>query len=354
MSTKTAPPEDIDFILQSLAREFSELRGEKVLLTGATGFFGKWITQALLAAQDRLELGLTLTLLTRNRRQAEASSPWLAARKDLEWLECDIRELPTDRRFDTILHGAAAASRDLNENQPDVMFDTIVEGTRRILQLAAYGTCKRFLFISSGAVYGHQPTELPRAPETFYGAPDPLDAKAAYGEAKRAAEFLCASHARRCAFELKIARCYAFLGPYLPLDIHFAAGNFIRDVISGAPMRIGGDGTPLRSYLYAADLVIWLFKILVHGQSIRAYNVGSDQAVSIKELALQTHEVGCEFKPERRRIESPVQIARTAPAGHRPEVYVPSVDRAREELGLEIATALPSAIRKTLAWHLVP
>jgi dTDP-glucose 4,6-dehydratase len=176
-------------------------------------------------------------------------------------------------------------------------------------------------------------------PEEYNGAPDPLDPKSAYGEGKRLAEHLCSLYAD-AHLQPKIARCFAFVGPYLSLDIHFAIGNFIRDALNGGPILVKGDGTPRRSYLYAADLAIWLWTILFRGHSLRPYNVGSDKWFSIKEVAQCVSE---QFHPapaiEIRGTSDPQQ-----PAQH----YVPDISRSIGELGLEVETDLASSIQKTI------
>jgi nucleoside-diphosphate-sugar epimerase len=138
-----------------------------------------------------------------------------------------------------------------------------------------------------------------------------------------------------------IARPFAFLAPGLPLEAHFAAGQFIRDALEGRPLRIQGDGRPLRSYLYGTDLARWLWSLLLRGQPGRAYNVGSDRAVSIAELARIVAQAAGGL---------PVTTAQAPGAGPAP-AYVPSVRRVREELGLVPTVPLEEAVRKSLAWY---
>lgn len=223
------------------------------------------------------------------------------------------------------------------------MFDTIVGGTRRVLDFAGGAGVKKLLLTSSGAVYGRQPSELAHLPEDYLGAPDPLLPGSAYGEGKRVAEHLCAVHADRCGYAVKLARCFAFVGPQLPLDSHYAMGNFIRAALRGDSIRVSGDGTPMRSYLYASDLAIWLWTILFRGRSARAYNVGSAEAVSIAALAGVVNRVLDQ--------NLTVEIVQKNEPGNPISRYVPAVSRAQSELGLKIRIPLDEAIRRTASWH---
>jgi dTDP-glucose 4,6-dehydratase len=184
---------------------------------------------------------------------------------------------------------------------------------------------------------------MPAVEESCREAPDQMDPASCYDEGKRAAELLCALYQQQKQLPCVVARCFSVLGPFLPLDWHYAAGNFIRDALAGGPIKVNGDGTPERSYLYLADLAWWLWVILVHGQPGQAYNAGSDEAVSIANLAKRT---AAAFSPPLK-----VDIALQPQAGQPPRRQVPCIRRAAEGLGLRVRIGLDEAIKRTLAFH---
>jgi dTDP-glucose 4,6-dehydratase len=340
---------DLDEVLAATHDLWADLRDGRIFVTGATGFFGCWLLETFAWANSRLNLGARATILTRNPDKLANNLPHLA-NAAFDIVVGDIRTFQfPDGEFSHIIHAATESSADLNANQPRLMFDTIVEGTRHCLDFAAHTGARKFLFTSSGAVYGKQPSDLSHVPEDFTGSPDPLDPNSAYGEGKRAAELLCVLAAKNTGLETKIARCFAFVGPYMKLDTHFAIGNFIGNTLAGERILVRGDGTPVRSYMYASDVMIWLWTILFCGASCRAYNVGSEDGVNIADLAREVavvHAAGS--KPESRM---PVQILGTPVPGAAPLRYVPSTARAQRELGLRCSVPLRDAIDRTIEWN---
>lgn len=322
---------------------WAEVQGKHLFITGGTGFFGCWLLESLLWANDKLNLRAYATVLTRNPESFRAKARHLATHPAVQLHVGDVVDFAfPDGEYSLVINAATEASAQLARDDPLLMWRTIVAGTERTLEFAVRCGAERYLLTSSGAVYGKQPAELTHIPEDYTGGPDPTDPRAAYAEGKRAAEQLCVLYAARHGIEVPIARGFAFVGPYLPLDRHFAVGNFIRDGLRGGPIVVSGDGTPYRSYLYAADLAIWLWTILLRGQSCRAYNVGSEADLTIAELA---HAVAA---ASRQAVE--VVIASAPRHGAPAERYVPSTERARKELGLREVVPLPEALARTIGW----
>jgi nucleoside-diphosphate-sugar epimerase len=272
---------------------WDKLRGKRVFLSGASGFVGTWLTESFEYANEALNLRAKLTNVPRD-------------------------SLP-DGYFDFGIHAAKAQN-----------FSDDMDATRRFLKFSEERHASRILFCSSGAVYGKLPLGMTRVPEEYAGMPE-----TEYGRAKFAGEMRF-SQSKVCAV---IARMFAFVGPGVPLDANFAVGNFVGDVMEGRPITIQGDGSARRSYLYAADMAIWLWTLLLNGRHATPYNVGSPQPVSIWELA---HTVA-----ENTARGTEVKVLGQGSGS----VYVPFTERSRTEFELRPSISLAEGIRRMYDWN---
>ena len=316
-----------------------DLAERSIFLTGGTGFVGKWLLATLLDANEKLGLNSKITVLSRNPSAFLSAWPRIAGQ--VEWICGDVRDFAFgEQSFDFILHAATDVVR---QPSPQGVFDTCVEGTRRVMALARQSGAKSVLIVSSGAIYGPLPQGMTHVAETYMGGPDPLDAKSAYGEGKRVSEWL-AAQAAGAGLEVKIARIFSVVGPHLPLDEHFAVGNFIRSALAGEDIVLKGDGTAHRSYLYAAEMAAWLWAVLLRGQSERAYNVGSDESFSLLDVA---HKVSHRLTASAAHVRTLVKLQSV----HTPQHYVPAINRIRSELGLPAPMLLDQALQLTASWN---
>ena len=297
----------------------------RIFITGGTGFFGKSMLDYRLRHPDWEWAQAEWIILSRAPERFAAEYPRLANQEGISFVEGDVRDFAFPQgQFDAIIHAATSAVTTLSDEE---MTSVILDGVRHVVDFAKATGCRTILFTSSGAVYG--PRTAPAAES------DECNPTTAYGKGKLAAERLLVGS----GLNIKIARCFAFVGPYLNRRIHYAIGNFIQDCLDGKTITVNGDGTPLRSYLYADDLVEWLFAILARGETGRPYNVGSGEALSIRALAEKVRLVlgtGNEIK------------VLGVPTGEAPSVYVPVIGRVRRELGLVVGVPLDLAIRATV------
>jgi len=295
-----------------------------IFITGGTGFFGKSMLDYRLRHPDWEWAKAEWTILSRSPERFAAEYPQLANQAGVSFVGGDVRDFTFPQGpFDAIIHAATSAVTTLSDAE---MTSVILDGVRHVADFARAIHCKKILFTSSGAVYGPR---ISSASED-----DTCNPVTAYGKGKLAAEQMLVDY----GLDVKIARCFAFVGPHLNRRIHYAIGNFIQDCLDGKTITINGDGTPLRSYLYADDLVEWLFAILERGETGRPYNVGSDVGISIRALAEKVRGV--------LGTQNEIKIL-GQPTGGPPSVYVPIVSRARHELGLSVKVSLEQAIAST-------
>ena len=330
---------------RKIPASFEFLNSSSLFITGGTGFFGRSLLRYLSEVHSISPLRKnTVTVLSRNPEVFFKQYPEFSDENWLCLVQGDVLNnldsISTEKsHYSHVIHAAADST---NGPQMPLLerFDQIVSGTQNVLDFAVKVGAKRFLLTSSGGVYGAQPSTLETISEEYLGMPDPLVASNTYSVGKRIAEHLCSLYADQSSLEIVIARCFAFVGPDLPLDAHFAIGNFIGDVLKGLPISIKGNGSPLRSYLYQSDLAEWLLALADRGSAGQAYNVGSDQAISILDLAhlvRSSLDSNVDIQVENNQLADNVDRNR----------YIPNINKIQQDLKVSITVPLSLAIELT-------
>jgi nucleoside-diphosphate-sugar epimerase len=335
------PETDLDRMFYGLSEsDWGYFSNKRLFVTGGSGFIGKWLLSALLIANQRLALKCRIEVLTRSPKHFRECTPQIACADGVILHQGDVRNFDFPKgSFDIIVHGATDV---VAQHKPLETFSTCLDGTRRVLEFARVSDSQDFLLTSSGAVYGQHPSEPTGLSEDYLGGPDPTSPLSAYGEGKRVSEWLACAVGAETKLKVKIARIYAQVGPYLPLNKHFAIGNFINDALAKREIIIRGDGTPFRSYLYAADTAIWLWAMVIRGQPGRAWNVGGAVGLSIADLAARVSSLLGSNKGI--KIMTPIDPAMNI------ECYIPNIHRAISELHLPPSLDLNESILRTADW----
>jgi len=295
-----------------------------LLIIGGTGFFGRSILDAysrgLLSAWSIEKI----IVVSRNANKLTSTNPELI-NDNVELLDVDITSVDVLPFADYVIHAAASSDASKYTSQSDIEKKNIIQGTLNYCRLATrFHKDSMIVFTSSGAVYGYQPEYVKYLTEDMaFGDIENLDeVKKSYAYAKRDSEFSM-QELGRVGLNVSIARCFSFIGKYLPKDQHFAIGNFIADGIAGRDINIKADRKVYRSYMYADDLVRWLMTLAENANpKCPIYNVASDEEVEIKELADIVANI---FNVGVQSLENnATHIDR----------YIPSVGKANNELGL--------------------
>jgi nucleoside-diphosphate-sugar epimerase len=332
---------DLRKAILPLADDLELFRGASIMVTGGTGIIGKWILSSLLYAEDTLKLGLSITVLSRSPSSFSIRFPELFNHSALRFVKGDVTSFNKDLvsgRHEYVIHGATDVVNVAGGNET---LQTCYLGTKNMIDVARGIGCRRFLLLSSGAVYGKTGPSVGAIPEDYIGPLDFNSSQSSYANGKRLSELLCSLSASDGSIEFVTARCFAMVGPYLPLDKHFAIGNFINACFRKEDIIIKGDGSPVRSYLYMADVSRFLLTILLRGISGEAYNVGSGSPISIGALAELTRKVLC--------ADVSINKINNSYSEQHSDVYYPSVDKLAA-FGLRPSFDLEQAILRTSEW----
>lgn len=333
---------DLDEIIATSTLDLEEIVNKPLVITGASGFVGTWLTLSWVAARKKLNGTGKILITSRNPQSLLPLTSVIDPRSPITALSSDIRNLhiPSEFQDSNLIHAATPASATLNLEDPLAMLNVIMEGQGKIL-LEAKRTNAKVLFLSSGAIYGKQPLSQAQLSEDWNGGPSLTDTYSAYHEGKRIAELMGNIAVERAGAHVTTARLFAFVAPFLPFGTHFAVGNFMRDALESSEIVIKSGGGSTRSYQYATDLCSSLWALAVRGNPGVAYNVGSNIEISIRELAeMVIRIVNPHARAEVRGNDTIDNVSR----------YIPSISKITGELNVKNYVNLEEAIRRTSLW----
>ena len=335
--------EDLQYISKVLAVHMHLYEKKNIFLVGCTAFIGKWLIDALLWLNEQYALQMNLTVLTRNRNKFLFAMPHLQKHTCVRFLDGGIMDINADAlpSFELAINGVNLQ----NDGAPSWAANHMTvatQGTERLYSLAAERGCKTILMTSSGAVYGSGPVGINRDgslhEEEFS---NPFSVPRVYGETKRFLELYASALGEQYHITTVVARCFAFSGAHVALNIN-ALGSFVADALAGRNIVIKGDGTPVRSFLYGADMAAWLLALLVAGRHATPYNVGSRRGVNLKQLAKTIlHCAG---------LNNDVVVEGEPLQGNAPACYVPDITRIEQELGVSEGFSLEEGLYRMLEW----
>jgi UDP-glucuronate decarboxylase len=366
MTPTTIPPldrlltEDLEYIGGNLAEEFGRLAGGQLLITGGAGFLGYYLVHAALHFNTTVGRAQPIRVTVWDSF-IRGTPAWLTALRGTPHLSVEVRDLtlPLPRPmpdFQWIIHAAGIASPPFYRKYPLKTIDANINGLRNLLDYCVAQQDRGrdvagFLFYSSSEIYGDPTPEWIPTPEHYRGLVSCTGPRACYDESKRFGETLCVVFAQQHGIPAKMARPFNNYGPGLKITDKRVVSDFARDILAGRDIVMFSDGTPTRTFCYAADAITGYYKVLVKGQPGEPYNVGIDRPeISINELAERMIATGRDlFGYQGRLVHAPNVEANYLVDN--PNRRCPDIEKGRTQLGYTPTILVDEGLRRSLIWY---
>lgn len=331
-------------ILDGRSSELANLKNSEVVILGGTGFIGTWIMEMISALNDELNFNVRGFIVSRSTDQFVLRYPHLGTRKEFKFEKCDVRQvwqLPMEA--DWLIHAAATPDTRVHASNPLETASVIVDGAMATVRAAErMSKLKMLLHLSSGLVVSQPDSAGESTVPEISNLATPPEASFVYPGAKRFAETIFSAARSQCRIPTISVRPFSLIGPYQPLDRPFAHTSFMADGLRGGPVRVLGDGTAIRTYMFGGDAAYWILRMLTGSKSGEVYNLGSDQPYDLKTVAAKVAQ----------RIDSrPDVVFNTANRKVVQDRQVPAILKARTNLNLDVLTSLDQALDATIRWN---
>jgi dTDP-glucose 4,6-dehydratase len=329
------PQDDLDTISGQIEPFIGGFKSSKILVYGGTGFVGTWLVGGLLQANLEFSLNLEISIVTRN--VLKAKEKFQPVCELLNFIECDLSI--SEPRDNLIADYVFLGSTPTRNSTGSTNFEAVIKASANAAYHASKVKSNQFqkpfvLHLSSGAVYGNQPMDM-----TYRSESHPVfrSSSDAYIKSKLLIDDVLLDSQAKGLINFNSPRLFAFAGPLISLDEHFAVGNFIGDVIAGREIKIKGNPNTVRSYMYPTDLISILLK-LVQSTPSGEINIGSDNPIKLGDLAVMISNFASGVG---------VQMSNSEDL---PNNYVPSVVNLRQEIWSSTFVSLDVALEKWISW----
>lgn len=322
----------------------NKLGYQHIAVTGGTGFVGTWIAEMVSALNDEYRLGITLDLYARDINHWIRKNPHLAVRSDIQIKSQDVRSpFEFSRETSLVVHAAGIPNNRVHASDPLRVYQTTITGINNALDAASQlDNLTRFLNISSCLVNGSS-NHLGALAETQYFPIPSGQLHTVYIESKRAAENLAAIYRSQFRMPITTIRPFTFAGPHQELDRPWAINNFMRDILTGGDIRIHGDGSARRSYLYGSDVAWWTLTALVNGLDGDVYNMGSASPITHLELV--------DLISQRVTAKPKIIVNTVSNQNSIHNDLFPDISITKNKLGVDQTCSLEKIVDKTWRWY---
>lgn len=335
--------QDIEKIIQKNILSKTFFKDKIILITGGTGFFGKWLLNFFITLNSKYSANIKIFVISRNPDQFLKDNNQDKFYDEINFIKSDLKTVNLKgKKFDYCFHMATTNAKETFQGESNLnKLDFLYASTNNLLTQLKYCNLEKILFTSSGVVYGPA-TEISNFNEESLSAPSMMHESSGLAEGKRLAEYLVSYYSKENKYKYSIARCFSFIGQHLPTDLHYAVGNFINDAKTKNEIIINGSGKDIRSYLYIGDAISWLISIFMNDNENSVFNVGSEKQISIYDLALLVKEI-CKSN-----AKIVVLNKEASKDNFHRKIYAPDIKKIKNKLNIHEYTSLSEGIHKMI------
>lgn len=273
---------------------YNEIRNSNILVTGSSGLIGSILLKSLVKINEDNNLNINIIAHARNKKKIESI---FGINKNVKFIFSDIQTMAIEEKLDYIFHCAAPTSSKFYVENPVETIDTILNGTKNVLELSREKNIKSVVVLSSLESYGTILDDSSEINENSIGQINSIDVRSSYSLGKKMSECICHSYFKQYSVPVKIARLTQVFGAGISNEDNRVFAQFSRSVVNKENIILHTSGASAKPYCYTTDTISALFYLIFKGSPGEAYNVANPKTyISIRDIAILLSKIFPESK----------------------------------------------------------